>query len=102
MLDPLWHNCDAKSVAKQIDKLTRPKRPRDPNQLAHQLIAEATADDRMEAKPKQAVPPEVQRNMAETGKRGGEISGRHRAERMTEAERSDAAAMAARARWVKK
>jgi phage gp16-like protein len=44
---------------------------------------------------------EISRVMAELGRRGGKIGGKRRAEHMTEAQRSNAAAKAARARWAK-
>jgi hypothetical protein len=43
----------------------------------------------------------VSRVMAEMGRRGGKIGGKRRAANMTVAERSNAAAMAANARWQK-
>jgi hypothetical protein len=43
---------------------------------------------------------EVSRVMAEMGRKGGKIGGRKRADNMTEKERSNAAAQAARARWA--
>jgi hypothetical protein len=42
---------------------------------------------------------EISRVMAEMGRKGGKIGGKKRAEGMTEGERSNAAARAARARW---
>lgn len=44
----------------------------------------------------------VSRVMAEMGRRGGKIGGTRRAANMTVAERSNAAAMAANARWAAK
>ena len=45
---------------------------------------------------------EVSRVMAEMGRRGGKIGGKHRAQRMTDEQRSNAATLAARARWAKR
>ena len=45
---------------------------------------------------------EISRVMAEMGRRGGRVGGRMRAANMTPEERSNAAALAARARWKKK
>lgn len=43
---------------------------------------------------------EISRVMAEMGRKGGRIGGKKRAAGMTEKERSNAAAQAARARWA--
>jgi len=68
----------------------------DINRLAHdavrmttESVADAPSDD------------EISRVMAELGRRGGRIGGRVRARNMSEEERSNAAALAARARWQK-
>lgn len=45
---------------------------------------------------------EISRVMAEMGRRGGRVGGKKRAANMTAEERSNAAALAARARWKKK
>jgi hypothetical protein len=42
---------------------------------------------------------EIRRVMGALGRRGGKIGGKRRAERMTGEQRSDAAALAANARW---
>jgi hypothetical protein len=75
----------------------RPRRPRDPFQLAHQVFQEAIR----EAPPPQ---PEREKNPAAValGKLGGAKGGRARAARMTVEERRASARKAAVARWKKK
>jgi hypothetical protein len=70
------------------------KRPRDVNELAKQLVDEATSDEPPAA-------PDEGKNPAavELGRRGGLKGGKARAEKMTPEERSEAARKAARARW---
>ena len=51
---------------------------------------------------KQPVSKAVSRVMAEMGRRGGKIGGARRAANMSVAERSNAAALAANARWAKR
>jgi hypothetical protein len=70
------------------------KRSRDPNELARQVVDEATGEapphDPYEGKDPAAV---------ELGRRGGLKGGKARAEKLTAEERSEAARKAARARW---
>jgi hypothetical protein len=72
------------------------KRPRDPNELAKQLVDEATGEvpkyDPDEGKDPAAVA---------LGRKGGLKGGKARAAKMTPAERSEAAKKAAAARWGK-
>ena len=70
----------------------RPQRPRDLNQWAKHMVDLATG---ITQEPK--LPPESA--AAELGRRGGQIGGKVRAERMTAKQRSAAARKAARARW---
>lgn len=73
-----------------------PKRPRDLNQLAKQIVDEATNEekpDSYEGKDPAAV---------ELGRRGGLKGGKARAAKMTSDERSASARKAAEARWGKK
>jgi hypothetical protein len=72
------------------------KRPRDVNELARQVVDEATS----EAPPPPA--PDEAKNPAavELGRRGGLKGGRARAEKMTPEERAESARKAARARWA--
>ena len=69
------------------------------NQLAQSLVSRSTEQgDETERK---ATPIEISRVMAELGRRGGKIGGKNRAQSMTAEQRSNAAALAARARWAK-
>jgi len=73
---------------------TRPRRPRDPNELAFQVFQEAIG----EAPPPK---PERKKNPAAValGKLGGAKGGKARAAKMTADERREAASRAATARW---
>jgi len=89
-------------MAEQKTKPARAKRPRDVNQLAHQLIREATdqAEPESNSNGKGSTPsPDVLRYMAEIGRRGGRIGGKRRMALLTGDARSDLASKAARARW---
>ncbi len=70
------------------------KRPRDPNELAAQIVGEATGDlpatDPDEGKDPAAVA---------LGRKGGLKGGKARAAKLTPEQRSEAARRAARARW---
>jgi hypothetical protein len=70
------------------------KRPRDPNELAKQLVDEATGDA-----PK--FDPDAGKDPAAValGRKGGLKGGKARAESMTPEQRSEAAKKAAAARW---
>jgi hypothetical protein len=72
-----------------------PKRSRDVNELAKQLVEEATG----EAEP---FDPDAGKDPAavKRGRRGGLKGGRARAAKMTADERSEAARKAAQARWA--
>jgi hypothetical protein len=78
---------------------TKPKRPRDVNQLAHQLIKESIKQDSVVDN--NPTTDEISRVMAELGRRGGKIGGKARAEGMTAQRRSEIALKAARSRWAK-
>lgn len=71
------------------------KRPRDVNELARQLVDEATGE-----KPK--LDPDAGKDPAAValGRRGGLRGGKARAEKMSAQERSEAARRAAQARWA--
>jgi hypothetical protein len=74
-----------------------PKRPRDPNQLAKAIIDIATGE-----KPNRDPTPEEQGKdpaAVERGRKGGLVGGKVRAEKMTAAERKDAARKAVTSRW---
>jgi hypothetical protein len=70
--------------------------PKDLNELAARIVRKATGEEPEE-------PPAVDKSKdpaaVELGRRGGKKGGRARAERMTPAERSEAARKAAEARW---
>jgi hypothetical protein len=74
----------------------RPRRPRDPNELAHAVFLEAIG----EAPPSKA---EKEKNPAAValGKLGGAKGGKARAAGMTAEERAESARKAAEARWKK-
>lgn len=73
-----------------------PKRPRDPNELAFQIVQEATG----EAPPCEPEPEDPIRKLAaELGRRGGLKGGKARAAKMTPEERAESARKAAAARW---
>jgi hypothetical protein len=71
------------------------KRPSDVNELARQVVDEATGD---------APDPDEGKNPAavELGRRGGLKGGKARAASMTPEQRSEAARKAAAARWAKR
>ena len=75
----------------------RSRRPRDVNELARQLVDEATGDapkfDPDEGKDPAAV---------ELGRRGGLKGGKARAAKLSPEQRTEAAKKAAQARWGKK
>lgn len=79
-----------------MSMLKRPRRPRDPFQLAHQVFQEAIGE--APARPE----PDTGKNPAAValGKLGGAKGGKARAARMTPEERQESARRAARARWV--
>lgn len=75
----------------------RSRRPRDPNQLAKQIVAEAVGDE-------PPYDPDAGKDPAAValGRKGGLKGGKARAARMTPEERSEAARKAAAARWGNK
>jgi hypothetical protein len=83
-----------------MPKRTRRELEPDVSQLAHHLVKMST-----EGKgPVEVQPPlqsEISRVMAAMGRRGGRLGGKQRAINMSPEERSNAAALAARARWKK-
>jgi hypothetical protein len=66
-----------------------PKRPRDPNQLAHMIIAISTGENAVAASDEAP------------SKKGGVKGGRARAMALTPSQRKDIARLAAEARWKK-
>ena len=67
----------------------------DVNELAHHLVSVST----QEAEPELPTKAQVSLLMSKLGKRGGKIGGKRRLETMTSEERSEAARLAAQARW---
>ncbi len=72
-----------------------PKRPRDPNQLAHMIVQLATGETGDAAPASSSKDPLA----AELGRRGGLKGGRARADSLTASERREIASKAATARW---
>ncbi len=70
------------------------KRPRDVNSLAASIVADATDEDKAEPADDGKDPAAVA-----LGRRGGLKGGRARADKLTAAQRSEAARKAAAARW---
>jgi hypothetical protein len=71
-----------------------PKRPRDPNQLAKQIVDIATGDveDTVSS---------FKKHSKRKGREGGLKGGKARAQHLTAEQRQDIAKLAARARWKK-
>jgi hypothetical protein len=95
-----------KPAKKAAPKKARVKREPEPdvNQPAQYLARKTTHETTVEDSRPVFFPPtqaDVSRVMAELGRRGGRIGGKVRASRMTDEERSNAAAFAARAKWAK-
>lgn len=77
----------------------KPKRPRDPNQLAAEIVRLSTEDaDEQE----EATPDPVKEYLAKIGRKGGLKGGRARAEALSARKRKAIARNAAAARWDKK
>ncbi len=80
-------------------------RPRDPNQLAHRIIQEATGQvpkyDPSQEQPK-PVDPAKNPHAVALGRLGGLKGGTARAAKLSPRKRSQIAAKAARSRWGKK
>lgn len=83
------------------NRSSKPKRPRDFNSLAHQIVAELTGT----AEPRSAEPePEdpIKAAAALLGRKGGLKGGKARAARLSAEERKEIARHAAQARWKNK
>jgi hypothetical protein len=87
------------------DRSKKVARPRDPNQLAYQIILEATGQapkyDPLKEQ-KKPVDPSKNPNAVALGRLGGLKGGAARAEKLSPRKRSQIAAKAAKARWGKK
>lgn len=80
------------------NRSSKPKRPRDFNSLAHQVVAELTGT----ASPETSQEPEedsIRKAAAELGRRGGLKGGKARAESLSPEKRKEIAKKAAAARW---
>jgi hypothetical protein len=79
------------------------KRPRDPHQLAHQVMLESTGQaPKFNPEADQPVDPTKNPHAVALGRLGGLKGGAARAEALSPRKRSQIAAKAARARWGKK
>jgi hypothetical protein len=76
--------------------MSKPKRPRDTNQLAKSIV-DLTTGDAEEVNPDEGKDPAA----VALGRKGGLKGGKARAANMTPEERSEAAKKAAQARWNK-
>jgi hypothetical protein len=78
-------------------------RPTDVNQIAHLLVEQSTQqiDAPGPAASKPPVSRAVHRMMQKMGSKGGKIGGKRRMVTMTRQQRSEAASVAAKARWKK-
>lgn len=79
------------------NRSSKPKRPRDANQLAKSIVDLATG----EAEEKPADEGKDPAAVA-LGRKGGRKGGKARADRLTPEQRADIARLAAQARWRKK
>lgn len=77
---------------------SRKKKPRDVNELAARILAEATGDQA----PQESEDEKPEKNAAavELGRKGGLKGGKARAEKMTPERRSEIAKRAADTRWA--
>jgi hypothetical protein len=79
------------------------KRPRDPNQLAYQIMLESTGQaEKFNPEPEKPVDPSKNPHAVALGRLGGLVGGAARAASLTPRKRSQIAAKAAKARWGKK
>lgn len=82
------------------NRSSKPKRPRDFNALAHQVVAELTGTAPPEAEPEPEDP--VRAAAALLGRKGGLKGGKARAASLSVERRQEIARRAAKARWHKK
>jgi len=76
------------------------KRTDDINEMAHQLVARSTGENRQDSSNLRRSA--ISLFMAEMGRKGGKKGGKARAAKMTPEQRSQSASEASRARWDKK
>jgi hypothetical protein len=80
-------------------KRSSKKLPKDPNQLAYEIVRLSTQEPtEEEPKPERSV---ISKYLAEIGRKGGLKGGPARAKKLSAEERKEAARKAARARWSK-
>ena len=77
------------------------KLPKDPNQLAAEIVRLSTEDLTTQVG-KLAVPLSISQYLSKIGKKGGLKGGKARAKKLTAKKRSQIARQAARARWEPK
>lgn len=80
---------------------SKPKRPRDINELAHAIVQESVNEDEPEQEPAPDVPKKNPHAQA-LGRLGGLKGGKARAEKLTSEQRSEIAKKAAEKRWGKR
>lgn len=81
----------------------KPKRPRDLNELAARLVAEATGEEQPpEEEAEEATDEGKNPHAVALGRLGGKKGGKARAAKLTPEERAEIAKKAAQARWRKK
>jgi hypothetical protein len=99
-LPALWHT---QCMSDQADKKKQRKRPRDPNQLAASIVAEATEEETEELAEDEDVeePADDGKNPAAValGRLGGKKGGPARAKALSKERRQEIARNAAEARW---
>jgi hypothetical protein len=77
----------------------RPRRPRDPNQLAKRIVDIATGEVEDTDSPDLSPDPHKNPHAVELGRLGGKKGGIVRAERLTPERRREIAKLAAKKRW---
>jgi hypothetical protein len=76
------------------------KRPRDPNQLAYQIMLESTGQtEKVDSKQEKPIDPSKNPHAVALGRLGGLKGGIARADALSPRKRSQIAAKAAKARW---
>ena len=77
--------------------LSRPKRPKDPNELAAEIVRLSTEEEESEEKPEEDP---VRAYLAEIGRKGGLKGGSARAKKLSAKRRKEIARKAAEVRWA--
>ena len=78
---------------------SRKKLPKDPNQLAAEIVKRSTEEQAKELRPERSA---ISQYLAEIGRKGGLKGGQARAKRLSAKRRKEIARKAAKARWSKK